>query len=99
MFNGQIFTETQINQMFSRPIAVRLKCLTGDGQAIFDEFKHKGQSFIGGYDHTRKLFYILNADAARSPELLPQSKGTIITIRTKQEKNRPTRRLETLHTR
>ena len=98
MTNDKMFTEAQITELFGKAIAVRLKCLTGGAQAIFDEFKFNGQSYLGGYDHCKKSFYILNSDTLNPTEQLPQSKGQIITIRTKAEKKTQPRRLEVLHT-
>jgi hypothetical protein len=98
MNNGKLFTEAQITETFGKAIAVRLKCLTGDGQAIFDEFKFNGQSYLGGYDLCKRSFYILNADTPKPAEEFPQSKGQIITIRTKPEKKAQPRRLEVQHT-
>ena len=97
MSNGEMFTEAQITETFGKAIAVRLKCLTGGGQAIFDEFKFKGESYLGGYDLCKKSFYILNAGTAKPAEQFPQSKGQIITIRTMPEKKSQPRRLEVLH--
>jgi len=94
MNNGEMFTETEFTRIFGRAIAVRLQCLTGDGQAIFDEFKFNGQSYLGGYDLCKKSFYILNAETLKPAGQLPQSKGQIITIRTKPEKQSQPRRLE-----
>ncbi|MDO8302537.1 MAG: hypothetical protein Q7T18_04775 [Sedimentisphaerales bacterium] len=101
MVSDKNFTEAQIIAMFNKPVAVRLKCLTGNGHAVFDEFKFEGKTYVGGYDHCRKSYYILNSDLPRSAEQLPQSRGQIITIRTKpqakpQIRTRP-RWLELLH--
>jgi hypothetical protein len=92
-----MFTETQLIATFGKAIAIRLKCLTGDGQAIFDEFEFNGQSYLGGYDLCKKSYYILNADTAKPAEQFPQSKGQIITVRTKPEKKSQPRRLEVSH--
>lgn len=99
MFNSELFTEAQLIATFGKAVSVRLKCLTGGGHAIFDEFKVHGKSYLGGYDNIRKLYYILNTDTHKPAEQFPQSKGQIITIRTKPEKKPQPQRLETLHSR
>jgi hypothetical protein len=99
MFNGELFTEVQFTETFGKAVSVRLRCLTGGGQSIFDEFKAHGKSYIGGYDNVRKLYYILNADAHKPAEQFPQSKGQIITIRTKPEKKPQPQRLEVMRIR
>jgi len=93
-----MFTEAQIIEKFGKAIAVRLQCLTGSRQAIFDEFKFKGQSYLGGYDLCKKSYYILNTDIPKPAQQLPQSKGQIITVRTKSEKQPQPRRLEVSRT-
>lgn len=99
MYNSELFTEAQLIDIFGKAVSVRLKCLTGGGHAIFDEFKANGKSYLGGYDNIRDLYYILNADTHKPAEQFPQSTGQIITIRTKPQKKPLLQRLEALSSR
>lgn len=96
MHNSELYTESQLIETFGKAVSVRLKCLTGGGHAIFDEFKVRGKSYLGGYDNIRNLYYILNADTHKPAEQFPQSTGQIITIRTKPQKKSLPQRLEAM---
>ena len=94
MSDNAILTESQMVGTFGRVLANRVRVLTTSTDAVFDEFEFKGRTYLGGYDYCRESYYILPA------QQVEQQGGTIITIRTKQEKKpQPRRRLEVAHSR
>ncbi len=95
MSDKAILTESQMVGTFGRAIANRVRILTASTDAVFEEFEFKGRTYLGGYDYCRESYYILPAQQVEQ-----QQGGTIITIRTKQEKKpQPRRRLEVAHSR
>jgi hypothetical protein len=87
-------TESQMAETFNKTIAGRVKFLTSPDEAVFTEFQFKGRGYLGGYDYYRQQYYVVPASSNEAAQKRPKTKGTIISVRTKQAKSTRTRQFQ-----